>query len=375
MTAAFFSPFRLKNLELTNRFVRSATWEGMCDEKGAPGQKLEDYYRQLVRGGVGLIISGYTFVRADGKQLPGKMGIDHDTLLPALRSLTDAVHDEGGLLLCQLVHAGGQTSSKTIGTMPLAPSAIDFPSYGETPREMTQADIRSLVTAFADGAARAQKAGFDGIQLHGAHGYLIHQFLSPLTNQRQDDYGGDLENRSRFLFEVYAAVREAVGVDFPVTIKLTAADNLPEGFTVEDAVKVAQKLDSLGIDAIEVSSGSAASGAESPVRQGIDTPADEAYNAPFARRIKEAVAAPVMVVGGLRSLSVMKRLLENSDADLFSLSRPLIREPALIRHWQQNEDHRATCISCNGCFRPGLKEGGIDCVVERIEEKNRTPVI
>lgn len=375
MAAPLFSPFRLKNLELANRFVRSATWEGMCDEKGAPGKKLEDYYRQLVRGGVGLIISGYTFVRADGKQLPGKMGIDSDALLPSLQSLVQAVHDEGGLLMCQLVHAGGQTSSKATGITPLAPSALDFPSCGETPREMTVEDIRNIVTAFAEGAARAQKAGFDGIQLHGAHGYLIHQFLSPLTNQRRDDYGGTLENRSRFLFEAYAAVRKAVGNDFPVAIKLTAADNLPDGFSIEEAVEVAKKLDVQGIDAIEVSSGSAASGAASPVRQGIDTPADEAYNAPFARRIKQAVSAPVMVVGGLRSSAVITRLLENGDADLFALSRPLIREPDLVRRWQKDENHRATCISCNGCFRPGLKEGGIDCVVERIEQKNRTPVM
>ncbi len=359
-------------LTLPNRLVRSATWEGMCDDSGVPGARLQEYYRALVRGGIGLVISGYTFVRADGKQLPGKMGIDRDALLPALQGLTNAVHQEGGMIFCQLVHAGGQTSAATIGTTPIAPSAVAFPSYPETPREMTLAEIAEIVEAFAAGARRAQEAGFDGVQLHGAHGYLINQFLSPLTNQRDDPYGGSLDNRMRFLCEVVTAVRQAVGPAYPVTIKLTAGDNLPGGFVVEEALEAALRIQDLGIDAIEISSGTAASGKLSPVRQGIDSEEQEGYNAPFARAFSQTLRIPVMVVGGLRSFSATRQLLWEGCADLFAFSRPLIREAGLPKLWQEDEGHRATCISCNGCFKPGLKEGGIRCVIDGIEADNRT---
>ncbi len=375
MPRSLFDPVALGRISLPNRFVRSATWEGMCDQQGAPTDRLIHCYRRLAKEGVGLIISGYSFVSKDGKQLPGKMGLHDDTLIPSLRELTNAVHQEGGLVFCQLVHAGGQTSSKVIGTTPIAPSAIAFPSYGETPREMTQGDIRAVIEAFSESARRARDAGFDGIQLHGAHGYLINQFLSPLMNQRQDLYGGSLDNRMRFLLDVYAAVRKAVGTDYPVTIKLTASDNLPGGFAMDEALSTALKLQEAGMDAIEISSGTSASGDKSPVRQKIDSEETEGYNASFAHMIKKNLHIPVMVVGGLRSCAVMQRLLWEGSADLFALSRPFIREPDLVNHWRRDNSHRATCISCNGCFKPGIKEGGIYCVVNRIESRNSAPVI
>ena len=372
MSASLFDTVAVGSLQLPNRFVRSATWEGLCETDGRPKQQLIELYRNLVRGGVGLIISGYTYVRADGKQLPGKMGIDRDELIGPLRELTDAVHDEGGRIFCQLVHAGGQTTAKVIGEAPLAPSALQAPNFPEMARRIETDEIQGLVEAFAAGARRAREAGFDGVQLHGAHGYLINQFLSPLMNRREDGYGGDLAGRMRFLEEVYAAVRRQVGADFPVTIKLTAADHLQGGFEFGEALQVAQRLGELGIDAIEISSGTAASGQEVPVRQGIDRAEDEAYNAPYARRVKAATGVPVMVVGGLRSGPVLKRLLEDGDADFFSLSRPLIRQPDLVNRWRVDGEERATCISCNGCFRPGLKGEGIYCVVDRIEAENRS---
>jgi 2,4-dienoyl-CoA reductase-like NADH-dependent reductase (Old Yellow Enzyme family) len=353
-----FEQGTINGLTLKNRIVRSATWEGMCDQHGIPTKRLIDLYRDLVRGGVGLIVTGYTYVRADGIQMPGKMGLDNEEQIPAMKRLTEAVHREGGRIFCQLVHAGGLAA----GDRPLAPSAVkaNFPA---PPRAMTPQDIREVVAAFAAASGRARLAGFDGVQLHGAHGYLINQFLSPLTNLRQDAYGGSLENRTRFLREVYHAVRAEVGPDYPVTIKLTAADNLPSGFVLEEAVTVARDLAGWGIDAIEVSSGTAASGDEGPVRRQIDSPEKEAYNAHFARCIKTKVGVPVMVVGGIRSPAVGENLLASGGADFVALSRPFIREPDLVRRWQADPSHRATCISCNGCFRPGLKEGGIRCVV------------
>lgn len=375
MGKTLFDAQQIGSVTLKNRFVRSATWEGMCDAQGAVTPQLIDWYRDLTAGGVGLIISGYSFVRADGKQLNGKMGIDHDGLLPGLRQLTEAVHAAGGVIFCQLVHAGGQTNSKVIGCQPLAPSATDYPGYQEPPREMSTGDITEIVNAFAAAAARAKQAGFDGVQLHGAHGYLINQFLSPRCNQRSDAYGGSLANRMRFLEEIYTAVRAAVGGDFPVTIKLTAADHLENGFELQDALIVAARLNELGIDAIEVSSGTGASGALSPVRQKIDTPEKEAYNAGFARQIKGVVQVPVMTVGGLRTCGIMQTLLREEDADLFSLSRPLIREPSLPQRWADDDSVVPTCISCNGCFRPGIKGEGIYCILDQVEAENRNPQV
>jgi len=372
MSGTLFDAVAIGSLTLPNRLVRSATWEGMCEEDGRPKPQLAELYRDLVRGGVGLIISGYTFVRADGKQLPGKMGIHTDELLPALTELTGAVHEAGGRIFCQLVHAGAQASAKVIGQAPLAPSAVQAPNYAEIPRELGIHEIGELVSAFAEGAGRAQAAGFDGVQLHGAHGYLINQFLSPLMNRREDAYGGGLANRMRFLEMVCTAVRRQVGPDYPVTIKLTAADHLEGGFEFAEAMQVAQRLEELGIDAVEISSGTGASGKETPVRQGIDRPEQEAYNALYARRLKEAVGVPIMVVGGLRSGAVLRRLLQDGEADLFSLSRPLIRQPDFVNRLRQDEDARATCISCNGCFRPARKGEGIYCVVDRIEAENRS---
>jgi 2,4-dienoyl-CoA reductase-like NADH-dependent reductase (Old Yellow Enzyme family) len=372
MSRSLFDTVTIGSLRLPNRLVRSATWEGLCEADGRPTERLAELYRKLVRGGVGLIISGYTYIRADGKQLPGKMGIDHDGLIVPLSELTAAVHQEGGRIFCQLVHVGGQTTAKVIGATPLAPSAVKAPNFPEMPREISLAEVGELVAAFAAGARRAQQAGFDGVQLHGAHGYLINQFLSPLMNRRSDDYGGSPGNRMRFLEEVCTAVRRQVGPDYPVTIKLTAADNLPGGFEFAEAMQVAQRLTELGIDAIEVSSGTAASGKETPARQEIAAAEQEAYNACHARRLKTAVEVPIILVGGLRSGAVLRRLLEDQEADLFSLSRPLIREPDLVNRWRGEEDYRATCISCNGCFRPGMKGEGIYCVVDRIAAENRS---
>ncbi|HDR46963.1 MAG TPA: NADH:flavin oxidoreductase [Geoalkalibacter subterraneus] len=370
-----FDDVRIGSLIIPNRLVRSATWEGMCEKDGTPTTKLENYYETLARGGIGLLISGYAFVRSDGKQLPGKMGIDSDDKIPALRRLTSAAHNNGSRIFCQLVHAGGQANAKETGSTPLAPSAIESSLYPATPREMSAQDIAEIIHAFSEGARRAKEAGFDGVQLHCAHGYLINQFFSPLTNKRTDRYGGSLEGRARFLQETFEAVREKVGPDYPVAIKLTACDNLEGGFSLEEAVEISRMLQHLGIDAIEVSSGTAASGNQTPVRQGIDTEEKEAYNATYATAIKRSVNLPVMVVGGIRSGTVAKRLLDAGQADFVALSRPLIREPDLPLRWRKDPLYRARCISCNGCFKPGLKEGGIYCVIDGIEQSDPNPAI
>jgi 2,4-dienoyl-CoA reductase-like NADH-dependent reductase (Old Yellow Enzyme family) len=360
-----FSDFNIGNLKLKNRAIRSATWEGMCDSDGKPTERLINMYKQLAENEVGLIITGYAYVSQDGIQLPGMLGAHDDNNIPALKELAKRVHEKGGKIAAQLVHAGGQANRKSSGLQPIAPSAVKFPSYSEVPREMTIDDIKRVVAEFGEAARRVKKAGFDAVQLHGAHGYLINQFLSPITNKRTDEYGGSLENRARFLKEVVAEVRSKVGDDYPVFIKLNCDDFLDGGFTIDEAVEVAKMLEEWGIDAIEVSGGSPASKDTSPARTKIDSSEKEAYHKELSKRINQVVNIPVAVVGGIRSFEIATEIINNGFADAVSFSRPLIREPHLIKRWKESDRTKAKCISCNGCFLPGIKEGGIYCVVEK----------
>jgi 2,4-dienoyl-CoA reductase-like NADH-dependent reductase (Old Yellow Enzyme family) len=343
----------------------------MCDPDGRPTEKLAACYTALARGGVGLIITGFAFVSPEGKQMPGKMGFHTDAFAGDFKKLTTAVHDQGGTVAVQLVHAGGQASSQTAGQRPVAPSSVKIPQFPEQPAALDPAGIARIVDAFGAAAARARAAGFDGVQLHGAHGYLINQFLSPLANRRDDDYGGSIENRCRFLLEVYDRVRTAVGRNYPVMIKLNAVDNLEGGLTLEDAVFAASELDRAGIDAIEVSAGTPASGTKGPARARVDRPEREAYHLPVARQVKASVRCPVMVVGGFRTYDMAEMAVADAGLDAVSMSRPLIREPNLPARWKDGDREPASCISCNKCFKPGLEEGGIYCVVEKREREKK----
>jgi 2,4-dienoyl-CoA reductase-like NADH-dependent reductase (Old Yellow Enzyme family) len=359
----------INGMTLQNRLVRSATWEGMCEQDGKPTEKVVNWYRDLANGGVGLIITGYAFVRPEGKQLPGKMGIHTDAFAANYENLTRAVHDAGGKIALQIVHAGGETDANTAGRQPLAPSAVKVDQFPEMPVELSKDEISDIVTAFGEGARRAKAWGFDAVQLHGAHGFLINQFLSPLTNRRTDEYGGGVDNRCRFMLEVYRKVRETVGADYPVLIKLNAADHVDGGLEIDDAVYAAKKLSGAGIDAIEVSTGTPASGEKGPVRGKINKPEREAYNLDLARKVKAAVGCPVMVVGGFRSYEVAEKAIRDDGMDYFSMARPLIREPGLPNRWSKGDRSPAKCISCSKCFMAGIEEGGIYCVIEKKERE------
>ena len=245
-----FDETRIDGMTLANRLVRSATWEGMCEEDGRPTPKLAAYYAKLAKGGVGLIITGYTFIRPDGKQLPGQMGIHDESFADQMRALTRAVHEAGGKDLpstgslrrqCPPRRLTGCSARRAVGgggetSMPKSRRSFPLPTS------------RSLIRLFGEGAKSAKEYGFDAVQLHAAHGYLINQFLSPLTNRRGDAYGGSVENRSRFLLEAYRSVRSAVGKDFPVLVKLNGSDNLDGGLELEDALFAARALDEEGIE-------------------------------------------------------------------------------------------------------------------------------
>jgi 2,4-dienoyl-CoA reductase-like NADH-dependent reductase (Old Yellow Enzyme family) len=362
--AEIFESTVLNGMQLANRLVRSATWEGLATDDGTVTPALLRIYEELAEGGVGLIISSYLYVQDVGKQANGQIGVHTDGALPGLSDLAQAVHDRGGKIAGQIVHCGGQADRRQNGGLqPVAPSSVESPGYSVTPSALSIEEIRQVIDDFAAAARRLQKAGFDGIQLHGAHGYLLAQFLSPLRNRRDDEYGGTLENRARFGLEVYRAVRSAVGREFPVMIKLNASDFLDGSTTEEDACFLASALATEGVDAIEVSGGTPGSGKLGAARPDIKTPEDEAYFLPQADAIRGvAPSVPLMIVGGIRSIEVIEEILDSGAADYFSMSRPLIREPGLPKRWQRGDVRRAACISCLGCYGPARKGEGIRCV-------------
>jgi len=370
--ARLFEETVINGMALRNRAVRSATWAGLAEPGGLCGKKLMALTEKLARGEVGLIITGFAYVMPNGQALPRQLGIHDDAVLKNLKELTKRVHRARGKIAMQIVHAGAQTVMRESKDQPLwGPSVVHNKVFRKTPKAMTQGEIKKTVQAFAQAAARVKQAGFDAVELHGAHGYLMAQFLSPATNRRKDKYGGPMENRARFLFEVYRGVRKTVGKDFPVLIKLNTKDFVRGGMSERDALFVAKKLDTMGINAIELSGGVPAAGALGPARPKIRKADDEAYFLSIAKKIKKQVSAPIILVGGIRSFKVASDVLKADAADLISMSRPFIREPNLIKRWRQGDRKKATCISCNQCFGAAMSSEGVYCVVERRAKTKR----
>jgi 2,4-dienoyl-CoA reductase-like NADH-dependent reductase (Old Yellow Enzyme family) len=362
--AKVFEQIRINKLVLKNRFVRSATWEGMAQKDGGVTPQLMDTMVALARGGVGLIVSGYAYVRQDGQSAPGQLGIDRDELVFGLKEMAARVHENNGKIVLQLAHGGFFAMKKLINQAPLAPSAL--PDVAKSPRrEMTIQDIEGIIAAFAEGARRSKEAGFDGVQIHAAHGYLISQFLSPAFNRRTDAYGGSIENRARFLIEVLRAIRSVVGVDYAVLVKMNARDFTDNGLEFDDSLKVAHMLAAEGVDAIEISGGFLNGGKLNPIRFGINSEEKEAYFREEAKAFKKEISTPLFLVGGIRSLAVAEKLVSEGTVDCVSLSRPLVREPGLIKRWKDGDPAKAKCISCNRCFAPGVTGRGIYCMDEK----------
>lgn len=356
-----FEATHIGKLKLKNRLVRSATWENLADEKGHMTYPLYQLYKELAAGGVGLIVTGYAFVTKDEQPNPGMMGIYDDSFITEYRKLTDTVHEQGGKIVMQIVYGGSQTGYPPEGRLIWGPSDVADLATGVVPTPITKEEIGELVKAFGDAAVRAKEAGFDGVQLHGAHNYLLSQFLSPYYNRRTDEYGGRIENRTRLHREVFAEVRSRVGEDFPVMIKLNCEDFIADGATIDDSLALAKMLAELGIDAIEVSGGTGGSGDAIPARLKINSVEKEAYHAEYAKSIAAEVDVPIILVGGLRSPEVIEKLLQDTGIDLFALSRPLLTEPDLPYRWRNGDRSRARCVSCNGCLQ--YREGGNYCIL------------
>lgn len=325
---------------LPNRLAKAAMTEGLATGHGVPTAALDRLYRTWSDGGAGLLISGNIQVDRDHLERPGNVVIDREpnaAMQAALARWAAAATANGNAFWAQLSHAGRQVM-KNVNPRPKAPSAVKLGlpggQFGE-PVALTEPEIGDIVRRFGVAAAACQAAGFTGVQVHAAHGYLLSSFLSPRTNRREDAYGGCLENRSRALLEAVAAVREAVGPDFPVAVKLNSADFQKGGFAFEDSLRVAAWLEAAGVDLIEISGGTYeqprlldVEGLEPVEEQTVATStlAREAYFVDFARAMQAQVSVPLMVTGGFRRRDAMEQALSSGAADLIGLGRPLCVE-------------------------------------------------
>jgi 2,4-dienoyl-CoA reductase-like NADH-dependent reductase (Old Yellow Enzyme family) len=365
--SVLFTDAKINGVTVKNRFVRSATYDGSAETTGLISKKQIELFSRLAEGGVGLIITGITWVHASGQASPLMNTVADDQFVPGLSELTRACHAHGAKICLQLFHGGREAWwVKTRNEIPLAPSVIEHqPFFNGSHRAMTEAEIWNVIGAFGEGARRAKQAGFDAVQVHGAHAYLFSQFLSPYTNRRQDQWGGSLENRLRFHTEVYRSIRAAVGSDYPVIIKIGIQDGFEGGLVAAEGLEAARRLGELGFDALEVSSGLRGQPYQgTEYRTGINKIEKEGYFRDWCRTLKRQVNVPIMAVGGYRTFSLMESVVDKGDADFISLSRPLIREPAIINDWRHNQNKKVRCVSCNKCLESLLEAVPLHCIVD-----------
>jgi len=357
-----FDKTKIKNMNMKNRFLKGGTWEELADERGHMTPELFNVYKELAQGGVGTIITGYAFVTKDEQPNPGMMGIYDDSFIEEYKEVTDMVHSNETNIIMQIVYGGSQTNMNPPSKLIWGPSAVENEISHVIPTEMTKEDIKTLVEVYGEAALRIRKAGFDGVEIHAAHGYLLSQFLCPHYNRRTDEYGGAIENRGRIIFEIYKEVRKRVGIDFPIFIKINSQDVMENGLTSKESIIVSKRLCELGIDAIEISGGNESTQSVldnnlGPVRNKVNLgKGRESYFEQHAAKLGNEVTVPIILVGGNREINVMEDILNNTKIGYLSLARPLISEPGLINRWSSGDTKKPKCISCNQCFKtPGKR--------------------
>ena len=389
--STLFSPFQLGPITLRNRFIRSGANEGMVVD-GAPSQALVKHHREMAAGGVGLTTVAYGAVSEVGRTLPNQVWMRRE-ILPDLKALADAVHAEGGAISYQLTHGGSfVTSVKVKGATMSASSGLNKAGLlrgNFWQRAMTETDMQLVIDQFVRAAELCREAGFDAVELHMGHGYLLNQFISPLSNKRRDAYGGSAQNRVRFPARVLAAVKQAVGQDMAVLAKINVADGVPGGATVEDAIVTAQALEAAGADLLVLSggrniesgwfmfgsnmamdemkkvlAGSKMTGLMLQLSQmGVPKVTfREMYFLEYSRRVREAVKVPLGYLGGAKSLAnAVLAMQEGFDAVV--MARALIQDPALVRKYEQGLTDRSGCTSCNRCVPYIYHPAGMQCVL------------
>jgi 2,4-dienoyl-CoA reductase-like NADH-dependent reductase (Old Yellow Enzyme family) len=391
-----FEETTLAGLRLKNRIIRSATFEGMGDESGRPSDKLSQLYVRLAEGGVGAIITGGIIVQRNGRPLSRSLMIDSDGFLDAFREMISPVKALGTPIIAQLEHAGGLADRATTGKEAVGPSKKKYPSWSTEARELRGSEIQEIIEAFVKAIERAKQVGFDGVQLHAAHGYLLSAFLSPRVNKRKDKWGGSTENRFRIIREIVQGARQMVG-DYPILAKFSAYDGDKGGVSAEEGIRIAELMETAGIDAIETSCGSGDDGFNSirvpkvPVEAILhlmpifrnSSPLRRAfyktllplslkkwaplhnYNIQTAHEIKKRVKIPVIAVGGIRNIKQIRNIVAEGKADYASMSRPFIREPDIVKKFFAETQEQSKCIDCGYCFF-GLYDASLRCYQGKI---------
>lgn len=319
------TPLSFSGLNLRNRIVMPPMWSAQATPEGHVTEKIIDYHRVRAAAGCGLIIVEHAFIDPRGRNSATQLGVYSDDMIEGLSRLASAIRGEGAAAALQISHAGSRVSPGVLGAIkPVAPSAVRHPydPAGEIPEALSQSQIREVIDAFGSAAVRAREAGFDAVEIHGAHGFLLSQFLSPLTNQRTDEFGGNVDNRSRIHLAVLGEVRRRVGSGFPVFVRLGAHDETPGGLELEDACEAATRLAAGGVDLIDVSGGLQGS-------RGLGQ--DPGYFVSYAAAIKARVNIPVIVTGGIREPALADRIVRDGHADLVGIGRAMLDDPEWAR--------------------------------------------
>ena len=350
-----FEQVSFPNIVLKNRFVRSGVWMEMADERGHLTPDLINVYKALVAGGVGFIITEYTYIDANNQPNPYMLGMYDDSFISEWREIIKYAHSKGTKIACQIAAGGSQSgleASKHRRVM--GPSAIRNRVTGIMPEEMNSADFAHVIESHKKAALRVKQAGFDAVQIHAAHGYLLSQFLTPYYNRRTDEYGGSIHNRARLIYEVVAGVRSVVGEEFPVMIKINFDDYMAdgEGLTFSESLAMFEHLDTLRLDFIEPSATNGSSGngiiqSFPHIARNIEK---QSYFKEQVSEIARRIKTPLIRAGGNRNVGVMEDLLNRNNIPLFSLARTLFCEPDLINKWNANPNYVPKCISCNKCW-------------------------
>ncbi|OPX38396.1 MAG: hypothetical protein B1H12_02570 [Desulfobacteraceae bacterium 4484_190.2] len=338
------SPIDIGTLHLKNRIVMPAMGTGYAAEDGSATERLIDYFVARAAGGAALLIVEATAVHPRGRIFKGECGMFDDRHIPGFQRLTRAVHDSDGKIVMQIAHGGRQTKSALIGDQPLAPSPIPAPALcTETPRAMTIDEIQVVVRSFGEAARRVKEAGFDAVEIHGAHGYLINQFLSQNANHRTDSYGGSLKNRARLAIETVSEVKKSVGSEIPVFFRLNGEDYIKGGCTLNEAVEITPWLIQAGADVVHVSAG--VYGSDPPTIPLIGS--ECGCFAPLSRAVKEVATVPVIASGRIKSPLLAEKILEQGTADLISMGRALMADPDLvIKIRAQKLEEIRPCVGC-----------------------------
>lgn len=360
--STLFTETRIGSMALKNRFIRSATWENMATEDGHMTDKLYAIYEELAKGEVGLIVTGYANIVEEEKPNAGMMGMYNDSFIDEYKKLTELVHINDSKIVMQLAYGGTKTTHNVGERVIYAPSEVCEKGTQTLGKAMTKDEIDYIIQAFAQASRRAQESGFDGVEIHAAHTYLINQFLSPYYNRREDKYGGSLDNRMRLLLEIYAEIRKVVGDEYPILVKLTASEFFEGGLTFDETRIVCQKLEAIGVDAIIIS-GNIHGKANTMIGEAFDgyTLQQEGYFHEYGHIISEEVNVPVITVGGLTDIDAIEEIANNTNIQYFALSRPLLSEPHLIKRWK--EGNRAP-VECERCSKCRTKRGNF-CVVNK----------